>query len=137
MLVILALAGVLVGQTTATPLDRHTRDARQSRARAGTNQSWGSLPALASAATIATVADIALSRHCVAVSPACREANPLLPRNAAATWAIEAGFIAGMTWMAHRLHRRRSKLWAVPMACLIAAHALGTTSAALTLRQRR
>lgn len=98
---------------------------------------WGSLPTLASAAAIATVADIALSRHCVAVSPGCREANPLLPRNAAATWAIEGSFTAGMAWLAHRLQRRHSRLWPVPLAALIAAHALGTTSAALTLRQRR
>jgi hypothetical protein len=102
--------------------------AAQGPHRTARRPNWKAFVALTAAASAATVADIGLSRRCTALYQACREANPLLPRSAAGTWAIEFGIVTGMAALAYRLHPHH-RWWAAPLWALVGAHILGAATA--------
>lgn len=99
----------------------------------GRHPNWKAFVALTAATGAATVADIGLSRRCVQLYRGCREANPLLPRNAAGTWAFEAGVSTVMAMLAYQLRQHHHRWWAMPLLALVGAHTLGAASAWHTL----
>jgi hypothetical protein len=82
---------------------------------------------LASANAGMTVLDMAGTAHCLAAGK-CYEANPLVPSNAVARGAMEAGLFGLATWYAHRERVRGHKAWWVAPVVQIGLHAVGFIS---------
>ena len=75
----------------------------------------------------AAATDVALSQECIQAQR-CREANPLLPSQPAAMFAVEAAETAAGMWAFHQLLKRGSDLaWLVP-ASNLTLHGLGIWS---------
>lgn len=87
------------------------------------------------AAGEATVADMALSQHCLRTVPGCTEANPLLRGSAVRAWTIDLSLAAGMALWSRRLERHHHRWWLLPLVALTAAHVIGAVLASRMLKR--
>lgn len=84
---------------------------------------------LAGAAIGSALADAALSQSCLSAHT-CREANPLMPHNAAAAYALSLGQAAGLTALSWYWRKHHNHAWWVASTLLTASHAIGIWSTA-------
>ncbi len=89
------------------------------------------------AASEATIADMALSRHCLRTVPGCKEANPLLRGSALRAWTIDLSLTAAMALWSQRLERHHHRWWLLPLVALTASHVIGALIAGRMLKKQR
>ncbi len=83
---------------------------------------------LLAATVLVTVADIESTQRCLHRGT-CREGNPLLTGQRGRAYAVQVPFLLAAAWSAHRLSHgppRRRWLWPLPLAALVAVHAVAT-----------
>ncbi|HXR98093.1 MAG TPA: hypothetical protein VN709_09650 [Terriglobales bacterium] len=115
-------AGAAWGQSDGTASEEH-------------HARWAGWAGMTGMAVTATAVDVALSRHCERTYAGCREGNPLLPRSAAGTWAVEASLTGGLALWSRHMERERSRWWRLPLLGMIGAHAVGAGSAWIAMRR--
>jgi hypothetical protein len=79
---------------------------------------------LAGIATGLTIADFEMTQSCMA-RHLCVETDPLMPTSRAGMYASSAPVNAGLTYLSYRLKARGKRYWWVPMAAIVASHAIG------------
>lgn len=79
---------------------------------------------LTSLATGLTVADFELTQSCIA-GHRCIESDPLMPSSHAGMYASSMPVNAGLTYLSYRLKAKGKRYWWVPVAAIVASHAIG------------